>query len=114
MRKLKTVLLVVALTFSSALFANANLDDRKTDSDVVTENIAKLLKNPNFIVEKEIVAQVTLTLNKNNEMVVLSVDSEDKYVADFIKSRLNYNELTTKVNGLDKTFIVPVRITPEE
>lgn len=114
MRTIKTVLLVVALTFSSVLVASTNSEDLKADSAVITNEIGKLLKNPTFFVEKEIVAQVTLTLNKNNEMVVLSVDSEDAYVANFIKSRINYNELPTTVDSVDKTFIVPVRITIEE
>ena len=114
MRTIKALLLVVALTFNSVLFASTTTEDLKADSAVITNEIGKLLQNPSFLVEKEIVARVTLTLNKNNEMVVLSVDSENTEIEGFIKSRLNYNELPTKVDAVDKIFIVPVRITPEE
>ena len=114
MRQLKTLLVVVALTFSSVLLASTTPEDRETESAAITAQIGKLLKNPNFLVEKDIVANVKITLNKNNEMVVLSVDSKENYVANFIKSRLNYNELPTEVNSLEKTFIVPVRVTAEE
>lgn len=114
MRQLKTLLLVVALTFSSVLLASTTPEDRATESVAITTQVGKLLKNPNFQVEKDIIANVKITLNKNNEMVVLSVDSEEKYVANFIKSRLNYAELSTEVNSLEKTFIVPVRVTAEE
>jgi len=114
MRQMKTLLLAVTITFSSVLMASTTPDDRKTESAVITEKIGKLLENPNFLVDKEIVANVKLTLNKNNEMVVLSVDSDDEQIANFIKSRLNYKKLNTTIESLEHTFIVPVRVTPEE
>lgn len=114
MRTIKAFLLVVALTFSSVLFASTTSEDLKADSAVITNEIGKLLKNPSFLVEKEIVAHVTLTLNKNNEMVVLSVDSKNKQIKDFIKSRINYNELPKKVDTEGQIFVVPVRITVEK
>ena len=61
MRKIKTLLLIVALTFSS----------------------------------------------------VLSVDTDEDYLVNFIKSRLNYKELPAPFDSEGKTFIVPVRIIPE-
>ena len=63
---------------------------------------------PNFNVEKEIVAEVTLTLNKENELVVLSVDAENTMVENYIKSRLNYKLLNVKPT--QKIFKVPVRL----
>ena len=116
MRQLKTLLVVVALTFSSVLLASTTPEDRETESAAITAQIGKLLKNPNFDVEKNVLAYVKITLNDNNEMVVLSVNSRDKQVATFIKSRLNYSKLSTAVNSLEKTFIVPVRVrvTSEE
>ncbi len=114
MKTIKALLLVVVLTFNSVLFASTTSEDLKADSAVITTEIGKLLKNPSFLVEKEIVAQVTLTLNKNNEIVVLSVDSENTRIESFIKSRLNYNELPSVVNAVDKIFIVPVRVTLDE
>ena len=110
MKHLKTLLVVVALTFSGALFANTTSEDLKTESATITEQVQKLLKNPNFLVEDEIVANVKITLNKNNEMVVLSVDSENNKIGEFVKNRLNYNKLSTTLKGSQKTFIIPVRI----
>ncbi|RLD28418.1 MAG: hypothetical protein DRI75_06770 [Bacteroidetes bacterium] len=115
MRTIKTLLLVVALTFSSVLVASTNAEDEKgAESVAITEEIGKLLENPRFILEKDVVASVTITINKNNEIVVLSVDTDENYLVSYIKSRLNYNELPVTVNSGEKTFIVPVRITPEE
>jgi hypothetical protein len=72
------------------------------------------LQSPSFVIEKDIVASVTLTINKNNEIVVLSVDTDDDTLERFVKSRLNYSELPSNAITKEKTFIVPVRLHMEE
>ena len=115
MRHLKTLLLVCAITFSSALFANNDLDTvKKAVATIITDEVEKLLDDPTFLIEDDIVATVKLTLNKDNEMVVLSVDSNQEFIETFIKSRLNYRELSAKLSNGQKTFIVPVRVIQEE
>lgn len=114
MKLLKTGLLVVAFTFGSVLFASANSEDKGVKSVTATEEIGKLLKNPGFLVENDITADVIFTVNKNNEMVVLSVDSKDTAVESFIKQRLNYQELPTALRNGEKTFKLPVRVTSDE
>lgn len=113
MKTIKTLLLIVALTFSSVLVASTNAENKRAKSVVITEEIGKLLKNPSFLLEKDVKASVTLTINKNNEIVVLSVDTDEDYLVNFIKSRLNYKELPAPFDSEGKTFIVPVRIIPE-
>lgn len=112
MKQLKTLLLAVLITASSVL--SASNEDKKPDSGVITVAIGKLLKDPSFLVDKDIVVDVTLTLNKNNEIVVLSVDSNELYVENFIKSRLNYKELPATFTSKERTFKVPVRVTAKE
>ncbi len=114
MRTIKTLLLVVALTFSSVLVASTNVEDKRAESVAITEEIGRLLQNPSFLVDEEITAKVLVTLNKNNEFVVLSVETDEIYVENFIKSRLNYQELPVTLKDGAKTFIVPIRITPED
>ncbi len=114
MRTIKTLLLIVALTFSSVLVASTNVEDKRAESVAITEEIGRLLQNPSFLVDEEITANVMITLNKNNEFVVLYVDTDKIYVENFIKSRLNYQELPVTLKDGAKTFIVPIRITPED
>jgi len=114
MRTIKTLLLIVALTFSSVLVASTNVEDKRAESVAITEEIGRLLQNPSFLVDEEITAKVLVTLNKNNEFVVLSVETDEIYVENFIKSRLNYQELPVTLKDGAKTFIVPIRITPED
>ena len=118
MKTIKSIVLVALIAFSSVLSANTNPENARkataAESNVITQEVGKLLKSPSFIIEKEIVANVTLTINKNNEIVVLSVDTDDETLENFVKSRLNYNELPSSVVSKDKTFIVPVRLEMEQ
>lgn len=113
MKTIKMLFLVVAITFSTVLSASTNkipAEEPKT----LTEKIQDLLKNPNFIVEEEMQANVTLMLNKNGELVVLSIDSQSDVAKNFIKSRLNYRKMNVGVRSLNKTYVVPVKIELDE
>ena len=114
MKTIKTLLLIVAVTCSSVLMASTGGEKKEAKSVVITEEIGKLLNNPSFELDNDVSAMVTLTINKNNEIVVLAVDTEEDYLVNFIKSRLNYNALPVSVYSNGKIFKVPVRITPEE
>ena len=111
MKKIKTILLAVVIATSSVLSASTE-PVKEAVKTIITEEVGNLLKNPTFEVTKELLADVRLTINKNNEMVVLSVDSESEQVVNYIKSRLNYNKLSEKVD--EKTYVVPVIIKPED
>ncbi len=110
-RTMKSIVLVALIAFSSVVSANTE-PLKKAEPTLITQEVSELLKNPSFEVEKDMLANVTLTVNKNNELVVLSVDSESEQIVNYIKSRLNYNKLSVDVD--EQTYKVPVRITAEE
>ena len=112
---IKILMLAIAFTFSGLVSAN---NDPKPSNEAITNSISseigKLLKNPKFLVDKDMTAQVKVIINEDNELVVLSVSSESKELEGYIKGRLNYQELSIKLKTGHKTFIVPVRLTQEE
>lgn len=112
MRTIKTLLLVAAITFSSVL--SASTEPTKDETTVITEEIGNLLKSPKFQIDHNMFATVKILFNKDNEMVVLSVDSENEVVSSYIKRRLNYKSLSVNMNNTNKSFIVPVKITPRD
>ena len=118
MKTIKSIVLVALIAFSSVVSANTNPENpvktTKAESNVITQQVEKLLQDPTFEIEKDIIASVTLTINKKNEIVVLSVDTDDETLEGFVKSRLNYNELPSNEVTKEKTFIVPVRLQMEE
>ena len=109
MKTLKMLVLVVAITFSGAISASTNPIE-KAEPISVTETVGKLLKNPYFQLKEDVTATVSIVLNESNEMVVLSVDTDNSTVADYIKSRLNYKKLSEEAVGYNKSFKVPVKM----
>lgn len=110
MKTLKILALVLAITFSSAMSASTNSIE-KTEPETVTSTISKLLKKPNVNFSKDMSAMVVLTVNQDNEIVVLSVDTENKVFEGFIKNRLNYKKISKEAIGDLKKFKIPVTIT---
>lgn len=107
----KVSLLVFAALFAvSTAFATGTEPTSDKNPKSVHEQVAELLKDPNFRVTHDITAEVTLMVNKENEVVVLDVDTNEEFVSKFIKDRLNYETLETQTAGVQ--FTVPVRIVP--
>ena len=116
MKTIKSIVLVFAIAFSSVLSASTNpVTEAPTSSDekVITQEVSKLLQDPSFDVDHDMKAQVTITINKDNEIVVLSVDTKDESIESYIKARLNYNQLPSALTANAKTFIVPVTLKTE-
>lgn len=110
-KTVKVFLLVFTIAFSSVLHASTTPKD--LESTAITTEVAQLLKKPKFLLENDISVNVTITFNKDNEIVVLSVDSENEQIKDFIKNRLNYSKLAYDIYNKKQTFIVPVRLDVE-
>tara|TARA_R110001632_G_scaffold82136_12_gene182473 strand:- start:808 stop:1143 length:336 start_codon:yes stop_codon:yes gene_type:complete len=111
MKNFKMFLVVALFAMSTVLTASTNptLDEKPT---TLSTQVSKLLANPGFEVDTAIEADVTLMVNDNNELVVVSVKTEDEDIANFIKSRLNYKKV--EVIQSKETFHLPVRIVPGE
>jgi len=112
MKTIKMLLLAVAVGFSGILYASDK--PSKDNSSSISQEIGKLLKDPGFNVEDDLFATVKLFFNENNEIVVLTVDSKEKGIDGYIKTRLNYKSLANNVNDKNRYYIVPVRITAEQ
>ncbi len=69
------------------------------------------MKNPSFQFNKEVKAIVAVFINQNDEMVVLSVDTDSKSLENYIKRRLNYKKLSKEAIGYRKSFKIPITIT---
>lgn len=110
MKKVNVMLVAVAL-FIGTLTSYATVDPVVTTSET-TKEIGKLLMDPGFEVNSEIEAMVTFIINKEGQIVVLSVDCETKTVCKYIKSRLNYNKLGSDLEK-GKEYKVPIRIKSE-
>ncbi|WP_299211031.1 hypothetical protein [uncultured Aquimarina sp.] len=107
MKTLNVMLLAAVFAISSIASASTKSTEPETS---FTEEVKELLKKPSFKIDNEIKAKVVFTLNAEGEIVVLSVDSESEIVKSFIKNRLNYQKIETKLETGIKFYTIPVRV----
>jgi len=102
---------VKVLLVASALFIGTLISAAAEPAPVVktkfSHEIAKLLENPNF--DMEVTTSVSFVINSEEEIVVLSVDTNNLVVERFIKSRLNYAKIESDL-VYGKEYTVPIRI----
>ncbi|MDH3699639.1 MAG: hypothetical protein OEQ81_13330 [Flavobacteriaceae bacterium] len=107
----KFSLFLVAVCFLAAGSLYANNDPSSDPIQELNEQIDSLLDNYAFEVEKDITAVVKFTLNAEQEIVVLSVQTDDDSLETFLKYRLNYQKVELENFKEGRTYTVPVRIT---
>lgn len=111
MKSIKILLVAVFIVFSNTISANEKTPgDDKVKVSVISKQIQRLLENPSFPVEQNFMVKIKLTVNNENEIVVLSVDTkgDKETIGAFVKSRLNYKKLANKMEK--KVYIVPVKM----
>ncbi|WP_271765039.1 hypothetical protein [Aquimarina algiphila] len=111
MKKLNVVLLAIAFAITSVASANTNPTTKA--QNVINKKVKTLLKKPSFKIAKELTAYVTITINDEGEMVVLSVDTDSEELESFIKHRINYKKVGAQVYADTKLFKLPVRLVEE-
>ncbi|MEM1338030.1 MAG: hypothetical protein AAF634_01650 [Bacteroidota bacterium] len=109
MRKISLVFMVAAL-FATAILS-ATTPDNVNPSKKLSTQIHEMLKANTFIVQKDVTADVRFTINKEGEIVVLSVDTENEALEGYVKGRLNYQKVELQNAKEGKLYTIPVRIT---
>jgi|GEM_PF-421213 len=109
MKKVSLLLVAVCLLAAGSLYANnETLKDPKKE---LSQQIDALLDNYEFEVAEDITAVVKFTLNADQEIVVLTVETNDDSLEAYLKGRLNYEKVELENFKEGRTYTVPVRIT---
>lgn len=110
MKKL-SLMLVAILVLMGSTVSNATVSEEK-EKKTLSQEITHLLRSPKIVLQEDVTADITFTINDNYEVVVLMVATDNVMIEHFIKSRLNYYKLQTKlVPG--KEYIIPLLVKAE-
>lgn len=114
-KTLKMLVLVAIIAFSSTVSASTNLSEKDDEPNLISETVSKLLERPYFQLNEDINTKVEIAINKDKEIVVLSVDTKDKKVENYIKSRLNYKKIPNDVivDGIEH-YTIPIKMLKSE
>jgi hypothetical protein len=112
MKNLKTVIAVVALSLATVLPAAANTNPTtvKEGKTLLRTTIVSLLGKHQYDLEKTLEARVSVMLNNENELVVVGVSAEDKTIASFVKTKLNYKKVDVKGIKKGTIYRIPLKM----
>ena len=107
MKTIKTLLVALAITLSSATFANSV--DRGNTSNVSTE-IEKMLSQSNLFIEHDFTVTVVFKVNADMKIEIRSITSPNEEVNEFLKKRLQDQTLKGSGWSADKIYELPVKV----
>lgn len=112
MKKVSLIFMAAMLLSVGSVFANYGIIGN-SPSKTLSEQIEGLLSDNTFRVKagSEIFAVVYFTVNTENEIVVLTVGTNDGNLETYLKNRLNYTKVdaaTAYETGI--TYKIPVHI----
>ncbi len=107
-----SLFLVVCLFSLGSVFANDAVNGTEpSQGQKLAKQISSLL-NKNAFTENDLghSADILFMLNNDMEIVVLSVDTDEKHIERFIKNKLNYQKADLKTYEPGKKYTIAVKI----
>lgn len=110
MKNLKSLITVIVFSlFVTTAFANSSPET--TSSEELSEEVSELLGSHSFTnLEKSIEAEFSFIVNKDNEIVILSVNTKSEGVETFVKRQLNYKKVNVVGLRTGKVYKMPITI----
>jgi hypothetical protein len=107
----KLILSIIVTLFMGSAFATVRGIDPIVDSKNATKKLSELLHSSQIGVElnEEILVNVKIMLNNDNEIIVLNVDTNNSVIENFVKTKLNYQKLTSNVLKTEVQYNFDVR-----
>lgn len=113
MKKLKQIIAVIALGLLTVLPASANTNsgpNTKAKKVLRTEIISLLGTHSYNFPTKSVDAQVSVMLNNKSELIVISVNSKNEDVTNYVKSKLNYKRVSVKGIKKGTVYRIPIKM----
>ena len=107
MKNLKVFALALVITTGS-LFASEIVPDIPVKE--IRTQIVDLFHAPEFTLNEELKINIVFTFNSEGKIVVLSVDSKDSDVLDYVRKNLNNKTIDTP-GEMNRVFTMPLRLT---
>ncbi len=107
MKKFKILALALVIGTTSLFATNAeNSADGKKE---IRTQIESLIQAANFIIESDVIVNITFTFSSEGEIVVLKVDCEDCIILDFVRENLNYKKIENP-GVVNKLYTIPLKL----
>lgn len=113
MKYLKLFVLALAL-FAFNVTTAANTNPVKPSDELRVEIVDLIGSNLNAeMVDDEYQADVLFTVNNNKELIVLSVESDNRQLESYLKRRLNYKKVNYRPSKHGEIYLLPVKMVKQ-
>lgn len=113
MKYLKLFVLALALSAFN-IAAAANVNPVKPSDELRVEIVDLIGSNINTEMElDQYQADVLFTVNNNRELIVLSVDSDNRHLENYLKRRLNYKKVNYRPSNHGEIYLLPVKMVKD-
>ena len=103
-------LIIVAAVALFTLNVSATEKPIKPNEALRTEIVNLLGNNLSFDFDKnEIITEIVFTVTNQGELVIISTNTSNKNVEQFIKKKLNYKKVDFKANP-GEMFLLPIKM----
>jgi hypothetical protein len=109
MRNLKSIITILAISLSTIYAVNATEVNPSKTKELRTEIVSFLGSYISIELNETSTAEISFIINNQNEIVIISVDSNINKLNAFIKSKLNYKKVD--VRGIIKGEIYKIPLT---
>lgn len=111
MKNLKSIITIFAISLSTVFAASASeKNPSKVTKELRTEIVSMLGKKIPIEFKKAEKVELSFMINKQNELVVLTVDSNQTEFNTYVKSKLNYKKLNAVGAKQGEVYKVPVTL----
>jgi hypothetical protein len=111
MNNFKTIITVLTISLSTVFATVATEKNATKDNKSLRSEIVSLLgTNIPIEINKSESAVISFIINNNNEVIVVTIDSENTEFSNYVKSRLNYKKINLKNLKKGEIYRMPVKI----
>ncbi|MCG1036462.1 hypothetical protein [Polaribacter sargassicola] len=110
MKSIKSIITILAISLSTIFSMNATEKNDLKTKELRTEIISFLGNNISLELEKTSTAEISFMINNENEIVIISVNSDIENLNTLIKSKLNYKKVNVKGTKKGEIYKMPLKI----
>jgi hypothetical protein len=111
MKNLKSIIAIIAISLATTFSTTASeKKPTKTTSNLRTKIVSMLGKKINLEIDRTTTAEISFMINNDNEVVVVSVDSNLSEFKSIVKNKLNYKKIAVAGTKKGEIYKVPVTL----
>ena len=110
MNNFKTVITIIAISLSTVFSASATETNPNKTKTLRTEMSSFIGKSIPVELNKVTDVEISFIINNENEIVILSVNSEISELNSYLKKKLNYKKITVKGVKKGEVYKMPLKI----